>query len=230
MALKIIKEYPSKKVLVLGQLGYIQKGPEDTQVKYDIHDPTNKRFKKGEKELETELENQFRPLNSDERRAVVGLANLDKRRSLEIITHEEIKLAVAGLSRLVGNLHAGLYKRDPKDFRHNHVWIQIQLKREFDRISTDYSPERLTRAEDIGHTVNFVTKQIMDMFAKACKLEKKEIPRGELDSLKVKTGYMVKKSQKLYSVLEVLSSNGPRGPTSSDTGAQLSETIHSESE
>ena len=220
----------AKKVLVLGQLGYIQKGPEDTQVKYDSYDPTNKRFKKGEKELETELENQFRPLNSDERRAVVGLANLDKRRNLEIITHEEIKLAVTGLSRLVGNMHAGLYKRDPKDFRHNHVWIQIQLKREFDRICTEYSPERLTKAEDIGHTVNFVTKQIMDMFAKACKLLKKEIPRGELDSLKVKTGYMVKKAQKLYSALEVLSSNGQRGPTSSDTGAQLSETIHSETE
>ena len=78
--------------------------------------------------METELGNQFRPLYRDERRAVVGLANINSRKSLEIIIHDEIKLGVAGLSRLVGNLHAGLFKRDPKNFCHNYIWIQIQLK------------------------------------------------------------------------------------------------------
>ena len=199
-------------------------------MKIDIHDPNNKRYKKGTKELEMELENAFRPLYPDERRAVVGLANLDSRKSLEIIIHDEIKLGIAGLSRLVGNLHAGLYKRDPKDFRHNYIWIQIQLKREFDRISTEYSPDKLTKTEDIEHTISFVTKQILDMFAMAIKLEKREIPNNKLENLRVKTKFMALKSQKLNKVLEDLASNSPKRTTNWDTGAQLSETIYSETE
>ena len=126
--------------------------------------------------------------------------------------------------------HAGLYKRDPEDFRHNYIWIQIQLKREFDRISTEYSPDKLTKTEDIEHTISFVTRQIMDMFAMAIKLEKGEIPNNKLENLRVKTKFMALKSQKLNKVLKDLASNSPKRTTNWDTGAQLSETIYSETE
>ena len=130
------------------------------------------------------------------------------------------------------NLHAGLYKRDPKDFRHNYIWIQIQLKREFDRISTEYSPDKLTKTEDIEHTISFVTKQILDMFAMAIKLDKKDVLHKQLENLRVKTKFMALKTQKLYKVFEDLTSDTPRPPKSinCDTNAQLSETIYSETE
>ena len=224
------KEHQNKRGLVLGQLGYTRTGKDDTRVKTDIYDPENKRFKKGPKDLEMELENGFRQLYPDERRAVVGLANLDTRKSLEIITNEEITLAIKGLSRIVGNLHAGLYKRDPIDFKHNYIWIQVQLRREFDRISTEYSPDKRTKSEEIEDTITFVTKQILDMFAMAIKLDKKDILHKQLENLRVKTKFMALKTQKLYKVFEDLTSDNPKKSTNCDTNAQLSETIYSETE
>ena len=68
-------------------------------------------------------------------------------------------------------MHAGLYKRDPIDFKHNYIWIQVQLRREFDRITTEYPPDK-RREEEIEDTIAFVTKQILDMFTMANSLNK----------------------------------------------------------
>ena len=224
------KEHQNKRGLVLGQLGYTRTGKDDTRVKIDIHDPENKRFKKGPKDLEMELENGFRQLYPDERRAVVGLANLDTRKSLEIITNEEITLAIKGLSRIVGNLHAGLYKRDPIDFKHNYIWIQVQLRREFDRITTEYSPDKQRKEEEIEDTIAFVTKQILDMFTMAGTLNKEDVPKNLLEKLKVETKFMMLKTQKLFKVFEELTKEIQKESTDGDNTAQLSETIHSETE
>ena len=124
----------------------------------------------------------------------------------------------------------GLYKRDPKDFRYNYIWIQIQLKREFDRISTEYSPDKRTKSEEIEDTIAFVTKQILDMFAMANSLDKKDVPQKQLEKLRVETKFMMLKTQKLFKVFEDLTTDSQKESTNCDNTAQLSETIHSETE
>ena len=152
------------------------------------------------------------------------------RKSLEIITNEEITLAIKGLSRIVGNLHAGLYKRDPIDFKHNYIWIQVQLRREFDRITTEYSPDKQRKEEEIEDTIAFVTKQILDMFSMAGTLNKEDVPKNLLEKLKVETKFMMLKTQKLFKVFEELTKEIQKESTDGDNTAQLSETIHSETE
>ena len=137
--------------------------------------------------------------------------------------YDDIKLGVSGLTRLVGNMHAGLIKRDPKEFRHTYIWIQIQLKREFDRLSTDYTPDKLMRTEDIEHTISFVERQ-------AIKCKMGEIPPNKLDKLRVRTGFLVQKTKKLNALLEDLASNSPRKSTNWEAGLQQPESLYSETE
>ena len=129
----------------------------------------------------------------------------------------------------MGNLHAGLYKRDPIDFKHNYIWIQVQLRREFDRITTEYSPNK-QREEEIEDTIAFVTKQILDMFTMAGGLNRKDVPQKQLEKLRVETKFMMLKTQKLFKVFEDLTTDSQKESTNGDNTAQLSETIHSETE
>ena len=94
----------------------------------------------------------------------------------------------------------------------------------------DYTPDKLMRTEDIEHTVSFVERQIMDMFNMAIKCKMGEIPPNKLYKLRVQTGFLVQKTQKLNALLEDLASNSPRKNTNWETGLQQPETIYSETE
>ena len=94
----------------------------------------------------------------------------------------------------------------------------------------DYTPDKLMRTEDIEHTVSFVERQIMDMFNMAIKCKMGEIPPNKLYKLRVQTGFLVQKTQKLNALLEDLASNSPRKTTNWETGTQQPETIYSKTE
>ena len=106
----------------------------------------------------------------------------------------------------------------------------MQLRREFDRISTEYSPDKRTKSEEIEDTIAFVTKQILDMFTMAGTLNTKDVPKNLLEKLRVETKFMMLKTQKLFKVFEELTAEIQKEPTNVDNTAQLSETIHSETE
>ena len=68
------------------------------------------------------------------------------------------------------------------------------------------------------------------MFTMARTLNKKDVPKNLLEKLRVETKFMMLKTQKLFKVFEELTTEIQKEPTDGDNTAQLSETIHSETE
>ena len=68
------------------------------------------------------------------------------------------------------------------------------------------------------------------MFTMAGTLNKEDVPKNLLEKLKVETKFMMLKTQKLFKVFEELTAEIQKESTDGDNTAQLSETIHSETE
>ena len=68
------------------------------------------------------------------------------------------------------------------------------------------------------------------MFTMAGTLNKNDVPKNLLEKLRVETKFMMLKTQKLFKVFEELTTETQKEPTNGDNTAQLSETIHSETE
>ena len=68
------------------------------------------------------------------------------------------------------------------------------------------------------------------MFTMAGSLNKSDVPQKQLEKLRVETKFMMLKTQKLFKVFEELTTDSQKEPTNGDNTAQLSETIHSETE
>ena len=68
------------------------------------------------------------------------------------------------------------------------------------------------------------------MFTMAGTLNTKDVPKNLLEKLRVETKFMMLKTQKLFKVFEELTAEIQKEPTNVDNTAQLSETIHSETE
>ena len=208
---------------MVSNLGYVQKDKDDTQVMVDIHDFGNKRFAEWPEDEETELDNMFTRLLPDEKRCVAGLAYINSRKMMEITFYEDIKWGVSGLQKVIGNMHAALIKRDPKTYRHNHVWIQVQLKREFDRLSKNYSPENMTRTEDLERTLSYIDKQAVAIFKVAHKCRVGEIQIDRLDALIKKASKTAQKILNLGTTLTCLASDSPRPVLNWDMNTALLE-------
>ena len=120
-------------------------------------------------------------------------------------------------------MHAALIKRDPKTYRHNHVWIQVQLKREFDRLSKNYSPENMTRTEDLERTLSYIDKQAVAIFKVAHKCRVGEIQIDRLDALIKKASKTAQKILNLGTTLTCLASDSPRPVVNWDMNTALLE-------
>ena len=68
------------------------------------------------------------------------------------------------------------------------------------------------------------------MFTMAGGLNRKDVPQKQLEKLRVETKFMMLKTQKLFKVFEDLTTDSQKESTNCDNIAQLSETIHSETE
>ena len=68
------------------------------------------------------------------------------------------------------------------------------------------------------------------MFAMANNLDKKDVLQKHLEKLRVETKFMMLKTQKLFKVFEDLTTDSQKESTNCDNTAQLSETIHRETE
>ena len=68
------------------------------------------------------------------------------------------------------------------------------------------------------------------MFTMAGGLDRKDVPQKQLEKLRVETKFMMLKTQKLFKVFEDLTTDSQKESTNGDNTAQLSETIHSETE
>ena len=128
---------------------------------------------------------------------------------MEPIFYREIKWGVSGLVKLIGNMHAALIKRDPKTYRHMYLWIQVHLKREFDRISKDSTSEMLTKTEDIDSTLSLIERQIVQIFGVAESLRAGEIQPGLQYHLGARTDLIAKKAEKLRILISEKASESP---------------------
>ena len=216
-SIEVIKEYTTKPKLKVGMLGFHPQQKKE-HIDADPHDPENKRFAPGEEEDERDLDNRFIPLSQDEKRTVCGLAHLSSRKNMQATFHREIKLGVDGLVKLIGNMHVALKKRDPPTYRHMYIWLQILLKREFDRISDKLTPEKLTRTEDIDSTLKLVDKQITQIFEVAERMEVGEIEPSKQYEFAKRVNRIVDKTENLREMIEEKASEDPASTPPSETG------------
>ena len=214
-SIEVIKEYTNKTKLKVGMLGFHPQRKE--HIDADPHDPENKRFAQWEEEEERDLDNRFTPLSPDEKRAVCGLVYLNTRKTMQATFYREIKLGVDGLVRLIGNMHAALRKRDPQTYRHMYIWIQIYLKREFDRVSEKSTPEKLTRTEDIDSTLKLVDKQIAQIFGVAEDMKAGEIEPNKQYQFAIRANRIIEKTEKLRALIEEKASESPESTPPNET-------------
>ena len=106
-------------------------------------------------------------------------------------------------------MHAALRKRDPKTYRHMYIWIQIYLKREFDRISEDSTAEVLTRTEDIDSTLKMVDTQIKHIFSVAEKMKAGEIQPNKQYQIANRANLIIERTEKLRVLIDEKASESP---------------------
>ena len=214
-SIEVIKEYTTKPKLKVGMLGFHPQRKE--HIDADPHDPENKRFAQGEEEDERDLDNRFIPLSQDEKRTVCGLAYLSTRKNMQATFYREIKLGVDGLVKLIGNMHVALKKRDPPTYRHMYIWLQILLKREFDRINERLTPDKLTRTEDIDSTLKLVDKQITQIFDVAERMVVGEIEPSKQYEFASRVNRIIDKTENLREMIEEKASEDPASTPPSET-------------
>ena len=145
-----------------GQWGFRPVTNKENPVERDPSDPENIRYRKGEKQLEENLDNIFVPLtNPKEMRAVRSLAETRTRKNIEVITYDEMSLVVGAINKMLKNLTSATKKRDSNTFRSQLPLIQKMITRELDRIMV--SATMLTKTEDIQTTLTMIKDQLSEL-------------------------------------------------------------------
>ena len=145
-----------------GQWGFRPVTNKENPVERDPSDPENIRYRKGEKQLEENLDNIFVPLTKPkEMRAVRSLAETRTRKNIEVITYDEMSLVVGAINKMLKNLTSATKKRDSNTFRSQLPLIQKMITRELDRIMV--SATMLTKTEDIQTTLTMIKDQLSEL-------------------------------------------------------------------